>query len=111
VFEGFGLSVGPGQEIVDLAVAVAIDDLGERVGEIGLRIDVAELAALDERGDDRPVFAAAVRPGEERVLTIEGNRPFILPVLGAKSKFIIAGTRCTVGASLCTTVRCEPALG
>jgi len=32
---------------VDPAVKMAVDDLGERVGEIGVRNDAAELAGLD----------------------------------------------------------------
>ena len=67
------MRVGPGQEVIDLAVEMAADDLGERVGEIGLRIDAAKLAGFDKRGDDRPVFSAAVGTGEERILAIEGD--------------------------------------
>jgi hypothetical protein len=52
--------VGPWQEIVDLAIEMAVDDLGERVGEIDVRIDAVELAGFNQRGDDRPVFSAAV---------------------------------------------------
>ena len=52
---------------------MAVDDLGEHVGEIDERIDTAELAAFDERGDDRPVFSAAVGAGEERILAIKGD--------------------------------------
>ena len=46
----------------------------EDVGEVGVRIDVVELAGLDQRGDDRPVLAAAVGAGEERVLAVERDR-------------------------------------
>ena len=42
---------------------MSIDDLRQRVGDVGLRIDGVELAALDERRDGRPVLAAAVRAG------------------------------------------------
>lgn len=52
-----------------------VDDPGEDVGEIGVRLDAGELTGLDERGDDRPVGAAAVRAGEESVLAVERNRP------------------------------------
>ena len=71
---GSVFDVGPWQQIVDLAVEMAVDDLGEHVGEIGVRIDAVELAGLDQRGDDRPVFPAAVGAGEERILAIEGDR-------------------------------------
>ena len=56
-----------------LAVGMAVDDLGDDVGEIGVRIDAAELAGLDQRRDDRPVLAAAVGAGEQRILAIEGD--------------------------------------
>ena len=34
-----------------------------------------QLAGLDERGDDRPVGAAFVAAGEERILAIERDGP------------------------------------
>jgi len=74
VLERRGLGVGPGHEIVDLAGEMAVDDLCERVGEISVGIDVVELAALDQRGDHRPAFCAAVRPSEERILAGERER-------------------------------------
>jgi len=46
----------------------------EDVYEIGLRIDAVQLAGLDQRGEDGPVLTATIRPGEERILAIEGNR-------------------------------------
>jgi hypothetical protein len=58
---------------------MAVDDAGDDIGEVGLRIDAAEFAGLDQRGDDRPVLGAAVGPGEERIFAIEGDgadRPF-----------------------------------
>ena len=63
-----GLDVGEGQQLVDAAHGMSGDELGEHVGEIGLGIDVVELAGLDERGEHGPVLAAAVGPGEQRVL-------------------------------------------
>ena len=53
---------------------MAVDDLGDDVGQIGLRIDVTELAGLDQRSDDGPVLAAAVGAGKERVLPVERDR-------------------------------------
>ena len=49
-------------------------EAGERVGEPGLRIDTAEFAGLDERGDHRPVVTALVGAGEQGVLAIESER-------------------------------------
>ena len=63
--------IGPRQEFVDFAVGVAVDDFRDDVGEIGLRVDGVELASLDERSDDGPMFTAAVGTGEERVFAVE----------------------------------------
>src|SRR5690606_24653382 len=66
--------VGPGQEIVDLAVGVAVDDPGKRVGQVGERFDVVQLARLNQRSDDGPVLGAVVRSGKEGVLAVECDR-------------------------------------
>lgn len=66
--------VGPEQKLVDLAVLVAVDDPGEHVGEATERLDVVQLARLDQRSDDGPVLGAAVRAREEGVLPVEGDR-------------------------------------
>jgi hypothetical protein len=63
---------------------MAVDDAREYVGEISLRVDAAELARLDQRGDDSPIFSATIRAGKESVLAIEGNRGVILPVSDRK---------------------------
>ena len=39
--------VGPGQQLVDSAVWVMVDDPDDDVSEVELRIDVAEFARLD----------------------------------------------------------------
>ena len=54
---------------------MAVDDPGDDVGEIGLRVDAVELAGLDQRSDDGPVLGAAVGAGEQSVLAIERDRP------------------------------------
>ena len=54
---------------------MAVDDAGDDVGEVGLRIDAVELAGLDQRGDDGPVLAAAVGAGEEGILAVQRERP------------------------------------
>ena len=72
----------PGQEFIDPALLVAVDDGGERACQIGLRINSVEFAGLDERGDGGPVFGSGVMASEERVLPVEGNRGFILPMSG-----------------------------
>lgn len=44
--------VGPRKELVDLTVLMAIDDPGEDVGQVGERIDLVQLAGLDQGCDD-----------------------------------------------------------
>ncbi len=46
----------------------------KHVGEVGLWIDAAELAGLDQRVEDRPVLAAAIGIGEQGILAIERKR-------------------------------------
>ena len=50
---------------------MAGNDLCEHVAQIGLRIEAVHLASFDERGNDRPMLAAAVGAGEEVVLAAE----------------------------------------
>jgi hypothetical protein len=50
-------------------------------------------------------------PGEERVLATEHHRPFILPALRMKWRFIIGGTRFATNGFPCIAARFEPALG
>jgi hypothetical protein len=38
-----------------------VDDLGDDVGEIGVRFDTAQLAGFDQRRDDSPVLTATIR--------------------------------------------------
>jgi hypothetical protein len=90
--------VGEGQQFVDAAHRMSGDDLREHVAQIELRIDVIHLAGFDERGNDRPVLAAAVGAGEEMVFAPERNLAVILPISGRMSSSIIAGILCTVGA-------------
>jgi hypothetical protein len=57
------LSPCPRQEIVELLHRPAIDELGEDVGEVGLRIDAVELRSFDQRCEACPVDRALVRAG------------------------------------------------
>lgn len=52
---------------------MALDDAGDGVGQVGLGVNVVELAGLDERGDHRPVLGAAIGAGEESVLAGQGD--------------------------------------
>src|SRR6266702_7336199 len=76
MFSGHGLErgrsgIGPGQELVEATVWVAIDDAGDDVGQVSVRLDVNQLAGLDERGDHRPVFGATVGAGEQSILSVQ----------------------------------------
>ena len=74
-FECARVGVGPGQELIQPAIGVAVRNTGEHVGQIALRINAVKFARFDQRGDDRPVLAAAVGAGEERILSIQRDRP------------------------------------
>ena len=50
-----------------------------------------QFAGLDKRGDGCPVLRPLIVAGEERVLSIEHNCPFILPMSGGNWKFITVG--------------------
>jgi hypothetical protein len=66
-----GAGIGPREKLVDCAGEMTVDDRRECVDEIGVRVDVVQLARFDQRGDDRPIF----RAGEERVLAREREGP------------------------------------
>jgi hypothetical protein len=73
-FERIGADEGSGQKIVDRAVGMVVDDLGEDVGELVVGVDATQFAGFDQRRVDRPVLAAAIRACEESVLS-ERDRP------------------------------------
>jgi hypothetical protein len=53
-------AVSPRKQLIDVAVWMAVDDAGERVGQVSKRIDVIQLTGFDQGGDDGPVLGAAV---------------------------------------------------
>ena len=53
---------------------MTIGELGERLGQPGVRVDAGDLAVLDQRGDNRPVVAALVGAREQGILAVEGQR-------------------------------------
>src|SRR5215467_13817535 len=67
-------SPGPRHELVETRSRPEIDQPGENIGQISLRVDATEFAGLDERGDAGPILRALIMPGEERILAIENNR-------------------------------------
>lgn len=70
------MSLGPTgwEQIVDALTVCAAGKLREDVGEIGGRVDVVELAGLDEARNGSPVFSAERMACEEGILSLEGNR-------------------------------------
>ena len=54
---------------------MAVDDLGDDVGEISVGIDAVEFAGFDQRCDDRPILGTAIGAGEQRIFAIQCNRP------------------------------------
>src|ERR1700741_2137225 len=67
-------SPGPGHQFVQTGGRPEIDQLDEDVGQIGLRLDTAELAGLDQRSDAGPVLRALIMPREQRILAIQNKR-------------------------------------
>jgi transposase-like protein len=65
---------GPRHEFVQTRGRPEIDQLGENVGQVGLRLDAAELAGLDQRSDAGPILRALIMPREQRVFAIEDKR-------------------------------------
>ncbi len=71
-----------------------VSEAGEHVGEVGLRVETIELGAFDQRIDCGGTAAAGIGAGEQIIFAANGNRRFILPISGRRSKSTIAGTRC-----------------
>jgi len=82
---------------------MALNHSFEHISEIGKGLDVVELGRGEERSDNGPAVAAAVRAGEQMVLAAESNRPVILPISGRRSSSIIAGTH-IMGAAFVTNM-------
>ncbi len=55
----------PGQQLIDPALHMAVDDGAKRGGQVGLRIDGVELAGLDQRSDGRPILRSGIVAREE----------------------------------------------
>ena len=98
----------PRQKLIEPARRMALNHSFEHISEIGEGLDVVELGRGEERSDNGPAIAAAVRAGEQMVLAAERNHPFILPMSGWKLKFITGGTRSMGAASGDTTANSAP---
>ena len=57
----------------DLGLFVTGRDCREGFGQPGVGLDGVELAGLDERGDDGPVFGTGVVTGEQGVFPVQGD--------------------------------------
>src|ERR1700730_14329979 len=53
---------------------MTVDDAREDVGQIRERVDVVQLAGLDQGRDDGPMLGASVGTGEQGVLPVERDR-------------------------------------
>ena len=82
---------------------MAVNHSFEHISEIGEGLDVIELGRGEERSDNGPAIAAAVRAGEQMVLAAERNRPVILPISGRRSRSIIACTH-SMGAAFAASM-------
>src|SRR5690606_3570847 len=67
----FSAHVSPGHKFAHGVLGMAIGEPGKRFGQPAVRVDSIEFAALDKRGDHRPVVAAFVRTGEQSILPVE----------------------------------------
>ena len=64
----------PWPQVSNLTLLVAADDGLKRVGQVSMGLDAIELTSLDQRGDDSPVLGTDIVTGEERDLSVQGNR-------------------------------------
>src|SRR5437764_2469043 len=85
----------PRHELVDVGLRPAVDEAGQEIGEVALRIHAVELAGFDQGRDGRPVLTTLVAAGEQCVFAREGHRGCILPISSRMLRSITAGTRCT----------------
>ena len=68
MFSGHG---SPRHEFADAVRRMAVGQFFERLRQPSMRIDAAELAVFDERGDHRPVVAAFVGTGKQGIFAIQ----------------------------------------
>src|SRR3954447_48308 len=66
--------IGPGQELVETALGMAVDDAADHVGQVGPGLDADKLASLNQRRKRRPGRGAAVRAREESIFPGESQR-------------------------------------
>src|SRR5438270_7168784 len=64
----------PGQQFAETTVGPVIDELGQQVGQVSMRIDAMQFAGLDQRGEHGPVFCPFVAAREQSIFSVERNR-------------------------------------
>src|SRR5258708_114853 len=64
---------GPWHQFVDARGRPEIDELGDHVGEVSLRIDAIQFAGFDERSNAGPVLRPLIVAREQRIFPIENN--------------------------------------
>src|SRR3954464_10568025 len=65
---------GPGQQFAETTVGPVVDELGQHVGQVSMRIDAMQFAGLDQRGEHGPVFCPFVAASEQSIFSVESNR-------------------------------------
>ena len=63
----------PRHELVDAALRPAVDEAGQQVGEVDLRIDAVQLARLDQRCEVGPAAPAIIAGGKKCVLSAQDH--------------------------------------
>lgn len=99
------------QEQIEIAIGPSGGDALEGQGQPGEGIDVVHLCGLQKGSDGRPRRSAAVGSGEQRILARDGNLGVILPMLGWRSKSIIAGIRISDAGFAARTAKNAPTVG
>lgn len=89
--------VGPGQEFVDPRRGMAGGDGFEGSLEVGVGLDAVHLRRLDQRSDACLARRSFVMAREQRVLSRQSHRAFILPISDRIASSITAGTRISSG--------------
>src|SRR4051795_1997947 len=74
--DGSGCFGGPAprQQFPEPTIGPVVDEFGQHVGQVSLRIDAMQFAGLDQRGEHRPVFCPFIRTSEECVFSVESDR-------------------------------------
>src|SRR3954467_1582724 len=51
----------PGQQFAEASVGPVVDEPGQHIGQVSMRIDAVQFAGLDQRGEHGPVFRSFIR--------------------------------------------------